>query len=416
MGRVAQISASNAMTFTDNTTRYVPLNGFVYNGISTEAQAQLPFNTTGGTFDQGGVYVSQNGVSSNSTIRLRQNATTNINPNISVTGSTTGLFEDTTNSSSISATDKINWSIVVPSVAGTQTITLRILFCRFSASSNTYQRLSSLTFGSSNTYGSTTRSFLGLGEGLDTTNTANEIYVQHKFYTGGTLQKGMIFLSANTRDSTTTLNSRIGAADGNIAVSITASTTGLFEDTSNTDTVTSGNLVNMAIVGTAGAGSMTITIYGMEFTTTNKKSHVYSAAPSTTAFSTGTTYWLPLSGVIYLSSSNEAFHQYKARFASTITNLQTYVTANLATTADTLTIRKNANNGNNSVSITALTTGLFEDTMNSDSIAIDDLVNYQLVIGLTAGTSITMFGCMIEDTTADAGSTYISNLALLGVG
>ncbi len=64
-----------------------------------------------------------------------------------------------------------------------------------------------------------------------------------------------------------------------------------------------------------------------------------------------------------------------------------WVLTNAITAASTFTFRKNAANGNQTVSITASTTGAFTDTTNSDSsIGASDLINYQLVTGATGST------------------------------
>ena len=82
-----------------------------------------------------------------------------------------------------------------------------------------------------------------------------ESIAQVVFRDTGTLKNGFASATANTRSTATTVTSRINAAPGNISVSITASTTGVFEDTVNTDSITSGIAVNMATTTGTGAGN-----------------------------------------------------------------------------------------------------------------------------------------------------------------
>jgi len=386
--------ADAGATDPDGTTRVRPMTGYTVQS-ATESEVAATFRTANGTFDKAGVYVTQNDVSSASTQALRVNAASSA-LSISITGNTTGLFEDTTNSVTITAADKVNWLTTIPSVAGSHTISVSESFCRFSSATNTYQKMLSSYFAS-NTYGSTTVNYIGLGCELDFGTT--EINVQQKFYTAGTLQKGFVNLSANTYNATITIKSRINGADGTIAISVTASTSGNFEDTTNTDAVASGNLINMSIQGAAGTGSGTFTIVGMEFTTTNNKSWQGSSQNTGATFSASTTYYLLFNGRFASATSTEAQVQYKSRFVAKATNLQCYVTANLAATNDTFDFRIGGVSSAITVSITALTTGLFEDAVNSATIAVNDLLNYRLVIGITAGTTISQIGCMIEDTT-----------------
>jgi hypothetical protein len=61
--------------------------------------------------------VTSNGITNASTINLRANSG-NAGPRVSITGSTTGIFNDNTNTYSATTTDAINYQIVTAS-AGT---------------------------------------------------------------------------------------------------------------------------------------------------------------------------------------------------------------------------------------------------------------------------------------------------------
>jgi hypothetical protein len=65
------------------------------------------------------------------------------------------------------------------------------------------------------------------------------------------------------------------------------------------------------------------------------------------------------------------------------------VVSNTVTATSTLRTRKNGANGGGAISISASTTGYFEDTSGTDAIMSTDYVNYQIVTGAT-GTSLTL--------------------------
>lgn len=59
----------------------------------------------------------------------------------------------------------------------------------------------------------------------------------------GTLKNVRLKVPINSNTNNGTVKSRINGADGNITVTVTASTTGTFSDTSNTDTIAAADLV-----------------------------------------------------------------------------------------------------------------------------------------------------------------------------
>src|SRR3990167_6332411 len=85
--------------------------------------------------------------------------------------------------------------------------------------------------------------------------------------------------------------------------------------------------------------------------------------------------------------TTEAVQQMDVNFSGTLKNLLIRVPANTCTTNETLITSINTLDGNLSASITALTTGVFEDTVNTDAIAANDKVVYQ-GSACAAGTSI----------------------------
>lgn len=393
---IQQSGLSSVISYGDNSTQFTALGGTLVNH-TIEARSQATFNTAGGTFSNGGVYVVANDVTLASTVRLRVNAV-NANPNISITASTTGLFTDFTNTSTISATDKVCWSVVIPSVAGAHAVDISTIFCQFASATNTYQKFIS---GSRNspTYGDTAVNYCNLGDEFNFGTT--EATVQNKFRSVGTISNGLCFLATNTRTTDMTIKSRINGVDGTIAVTITASTTGLFQDTTHSDTIAVGDLVNMSIQGVAGSGSGVFTLLGMEYSTTTGKSELFANSNVARTYNASTTYFFPTTGSALTSAlgTTEAQLQCKAGFASTVSNLKINVTANLAATDDTFDFRINGVSSALTVPVTALTTGLFEDTTHTASVIINDLINYRLVVGITAGTTVSDFGCLVDSST-----------------
>ena len=75
-----------------------------------------------------------------------------------------------------------------------------------------------------------------------------------------TFQNLFFRVTTNTINGSTTTTCRKNAANGNQSVSISASTTGIFEDTSNTDNYVDGDDINALIVAGGSTGTMTYTM------------------------------------------------------------------------------------------------------------------------------------------------------------
>lgn len=98
------------------------------------------------------------------------------------------------------------------------------------------------------------------------------------------------------------------------------------------------------------------------------------------------------SGGIPLAFLTELNAQVPCRIAGVVSRLNIELVSNSATTNTTLRFRKNLAYGNQIITIGAGATGSFVDSVNTDSIGLGDLYNYELICGATAGiqwTSIT---------------------------
>ncbi|GAI71869.1 unnamed protein product, partial [marine sediment metagenome] len=156
------------------------------------------------------------------------------------------------------------------------------------------------------------------------------------------------------------------------------------------------------------------TVFSYILSTSANTTPILAATGATGAINVGKTCYFPLIGYVYAFESTwEPRTLYKFRVAATLSNLYAYVYTNTITAASTLITRRNRINGSQSVSITASTTGGFEDTVNSDNIASGNNVNLRLVTGAT-GTSIALSVFQVKSNSAGrqvaAASSYIISL------
>jgi hypothetical protein len=136
---------------------------------------------------------------------------------------------------------------------------------------------------------------------------------------------------------TGTLRTRKGAANGGQSLSITG--TGTFEDTSGTDSVVSGNLLNYQVVG-ATTGSFTFTLISVLLEHASSDIPIEIGGSTTTGIATSTTTFTPILAPLAAASTTESTQQATARVSGTLANARGYLLTN-PTAVVTATVRKN---------------------------------------------------------------------------
>ena len=248
------------------------------------------------------------------------------------------------------------------------------------------------SFGSQTSTTNTTEFWpiFGGGFGAGGSGTINpsptETDLQVIFRSAGTLSNMWIRLTANSTSSTT-VTSRKNAAPGNQSISVGASATGTFTDSTHTDTIANGDKVAIRTVPAA-TGSFTMSLNAFTFAaTTDTVSRLVCVNSLGNNPNTGNNFY-PLEGVAdnLLSSTTEAKDKIRQRKAGTIKNGAINVFNNGGGVTFTLKSRKNGANGTISISITSNGTGFFEDTTHSDSVVAGDDYCWNLDTTSAGGT------------------------------
>ena len=345
---------------------------------ATEANRQVKWRHAA-TLSKLGIRVYANGTSGAGTFRTRINGA-NGSQSVSVTGSTTGYFEDTSNTDSIASGDLVSLQFVGGTGSSFCGSTMSTVVN--SASSATVTKMGVKPVSGFNT-DSATRYLPMVGAG---TPSATETDYKQNFNVAGTIKNLFVYISANSRSSTaTTIRTRKNGADGNLSVSVGASATGVFEDTSNSDTVAAGDDFAFAGVTSTGGGNCIPEVIAVEFETSNGAGQLLTCGATATVCTAGLTYIWPCGGQ-GANTATEAYEQVKAGIANTYEKLQVYITANSANYTSTARLRKNTANGSQSISISAGATGLFTDTTNTDAVTASDVINYNFTTGAGTGT------------------------------
>jgi hypothetical protein len=203
----------------------------------------------------------------------------------------------------------------------------------------------------------------------------NENTVQSYAPVAGTVSNLRAYVTA-ARATNTTLKSRDNAADGAMSVTLTASTTGAFEDTTNSDTVAVGDLLCAATVTGSGTDTLTISNLSVRYTPSMAGAVALGAGSVSAALpSAATRFFTPLGNMQALSSEGPA--QQIAPYAGTASHLASVVSANASTSTVTVVLRKGGADTAVTYTIGSGATGSFADTSNSVSVSAGDLLSIQ---------------------------------------
>ena len=246
-----------------------------------------------------------------------------------------------------------------------------------------------------------------------TDKSTNSDYRTGSIYDDGTLSNLKVKLQTNSvPGSGIVFTLMVNGAAVNQTISIPASGTGNFEDTSHTDALGWGDDIVLRAVPDS-TGTYQITYTSMIYTPNTagqSTSHFKAAHASGRTFATAsTTFFEPINGYMDTNNSTvEANTQYKIKQAGSMLGLQAWVSGNSRTTATTIRIRKGGVAQTPSISIGNQATGWFGDEATSFSVAVDDLLNSAIITGTgTQNISVTHITSAIDVANDTKQSTYI---------
>ena len=247
-------------------------------------------------------------------------------------------------------------------------------------------------------------SFAGLGG--HSTNSL-ELNARTRVFNTLTWRNLYVRVVTNATTAASTVISRRNGANGNQSVTVGSGATGEFEDTVNTDSLTDGNQANYQFVaGTGGNVSWSVFSSILEQTTT-MTSVVRGEGPE--FLERGTTNYSVVAGNTD-TSTTESERQYTIRTAGTSSRLQFRLSLNATANGGTVTFRLNGAAGNQSVSFAGGATGDFEDSVNTDTLAAGDEIDYELDInggGMPDNVNFTHVQTRLEVSESE-GNSYLA--------
>lgn len=117
-GFTGSVGASDT-SYATSVTNYEPFNGQIQ-GTATEGNVQTKAGVAG-TISMTQVYVSANGITADTTVRLRVNGANCANV-MTINSGVTGIVSDSTHSDAVVATDELNWQVATGASGTTMAI------------------------------------------------------------------------------------------------------------------------------------------------------------------------------------------------------------------------------------------------------------------------------------------------------
>ena len=199
---------------------------------------------------------------------------------------------------------------------------------------------------------------------------------------------------------TNNLRFRDAGANGNQLATIAGA--GIAEDTTNTDSLTAGDLFNLAYTDTGSNSTVSWVTGNISLASGYGCFHGAASWSGTIHDVASATRFLPING--NLSGDGlpaEASVGFKARGYDTFEALQVRVIANARTNTSTFRNRINSGDGTGQIDYAAGATGLVSDTLLADSIADGQIINASLTLDTgVEDLTVSFIGATLKSTTS----------------
>lgn len=386
--------------FVDGTTYYATISR-ILTSSTLVGPAESPIRNAG-TFSNLYSYVPSNTASVTSTITL-QKSQVNTAMTVSYTSDQTGIKEDTSNTVSFANTDEVNYEVAVPAEAGTNTLTISVIGCQFAPDTSS-DCVSPLIMQGLFTSTASTDTFAP-PNGRAVASGQVEANVKYRVRQSFTASNLWTHVFVNGRTTDVVIKTRKNGADGSQTVTYTSGQTGVKEDTTNTDSLSSGDDFNYLINTSTGAGTIEINTVCTTLVNTSGDFILLSARGGGTGVGPSTTTYFPISSDDF-NNATEANVQIYPRFTFTAFELQSFVSTNTnSVLASDVFLRDNGANSSLTVSYAAAQTGLKLDSSNTATITSGtDEINYSVVNNDVTGT-------VTFHTLSVLGSTAVSSIS-----
>lgn len=374
---------SNDTGLGQGATEFPNVAGSLSPSLSDEDQDQINC-AVAYTWQNSGIRVTSNNIDNASTLTARVEAADKTNQQVSITANTTGWFEDTSGTVAISAGELVSWGLVGGAGAGGDELRYTVIAAEFEHASLDRPTLSAGTNRETTSAGDTEfyTPLGGLGNG-----TGTESAMEYTLRQGVTFSNLRIFVDTHGGGgSAATFDLREdGVSSTNLTISIATGTTGEFEDT-DSEAVSTGSDINYRMVA---GETIQFTSVQMLMAGAVTGRNLGVGESNAGSHAVGATDYITIEGTPDNISTTESDTQIEMPVAVTVSDLMVRIPANsLSTAATTFALRVNGADSALDLSVSAGSTGAFEDSSSVD-LSVDDLVNWELNVASGGTGTIT---------------------------
>lgn len=371
MANTGFVIAADSTGPTLSSARFTPAFGNRDND-STESFSQVIVRSAGTYHD---LFMRETGTG-NGVLTYRK---TSANGNQTVTGAGAGTYHDSTHTDAVTGGEKLNYG------ATTASLTASLIAMLFDSTTNFAVREATVSNGgvsytSGNNFTSMNGSYNGAG---------SESKAKARNQKTCVMSNGMANVSANNKTQAVTVQSRKNGSNGNIAVSVTASTAAIFEDTTHTDSLSAGDDWNYSLVnGTDTTHTQTYRSMAVDYTTSTGSIFIVQASVGADIAGTASTAtFCPIGGQFELGTTESAT-QTNALGTFTYSNV-TALQSVASTNTGTYNFRKNTGNGNQTFTF-GTSAANYTDSTHTDAVISTDAINHSFTCGASTPGSFTM--------------------------
>lgn len=364
-----------------NTTYFYPLgmaNAATTYTTEDPANANMP---VAGVLSQLCIRVGTNTfTSATSTFSSRKNGAAG-NQLVSIAAGLTGLFLDAVNIDNLAANDDFATQLTTLNI-GSGVMSFTMLTASFTGTAD-HTTVLAASIQETTSANNQSRFFGLYGANVATvTSTAPEVQIDRAC----TARNLSVYIDSNARTTDTTARFRKNNGNGTMNFSIGAGLTGWFSDTTNTDSIAQDDKIAASLVLGASSEVISLQYFGVILTSTENNAPIIAGVQGGLARTASATqhFYLPV-GQISSNQTGEGTQQMQKNFACKVRNMKINVISSTTTGDATMQFRVNGGNGNQTLTIGAGLTGIFEDAVNVDQLVGTDDFCYSLVGG-TSGS------------------------------
>lgn len=233
-----------------------------------------------------------------------------------------------------------------------------------------------------------------------------ELNAQRTERSGGVYSGLYVRVNINVSDGSTTVFFRKNTANGNQNVTFLTTETGTKQDLVNTDSVIVTDIVNYQAINGGAVGNITFSGLSTKFTPGVNTVNHYGLNTIAVLVGFGTTNYFGYGGD--QPRTTLANQEIKFGTPGTIKNIGIRLAGNTLDATGTAVFRNlvNGADGNITVSFASTETGLKEDLVNTDVVALNDLGTVRLVVTGVSG-QVQPVGCWISMETTNNKADYV---------